>query len=110
MMMLRMTILRNKYRFGKGNDMLQIKRRLEALERSQEASVDSALDEFQLFIKSPMFNKEKAWDYLTNKKIVAMETNHSKSGPGVMLVVAEPQLDALPVARLGITRTTALIS
>ena len=57
-----------------------------------------------------MFNKEKAWDYLTNKKIVAMETNHSKSGPGVMLVVAEPQLDALPVARLGITRTTALIS
>jgi len=46
-----------------------------------------------------MFNKEKAWDYLINKKIVAKETNHSKSGPGVVLVVAEPQLDALPVAR-----------
>ena len=42
MMMLRMIVLRNKYRFGKGNDMLQIKRRLEALEKFQEASVDSA--------------------------------------------------------------------
>jgi len=57
-----------------------------------------------------MFNKEKVWDYLINKKIVAKETNHSKSWPGVVLVVAEPQLDASPVARLGITRATALIS
>ena len=45
-----------------GNDMLQVMCRLEALEKSQKASVDSALDEFQVFIKSPMFNKEKALD------------------------------------------------
>ena len=60
--------------------MLQVMRRLEALEKSQKASVDSALDEFQLFIKSPMFNKEKALDYLINLKVVAKETNHPKSG------------------------------
>ena len=60
--------------------MLQVMRRLEALEKSQKASVDSALDEFQLFTKSPMFNKEKALDYLINLKIVAKETNHPKSG------------------------------
>ena len=42
------------YPFGfilqEGNDMLQVMRRLEVLEKSQKASVDSALDEFQIFI------------------------------------------------------------
>ena len=60
--------------------MLQVMRSLEALEKSQKASLDSSLDKFQLFIKSPMFSKEKALDYLINLKIVAKETNHPKSG------------------------------
>ena len=60
--------------------MLQVMRRLEALENSQKASVESALEELQHFIKMPMFNKEKALDYLINLKIVAKESNHPKSG------------------------------
>ena len=62
------------------NDMLRVMRRLEALENSQKASVESALEELQHFIKMPMFNKEKALDYLINLKIVAKESNHPKSG------------------------------
>ena len=54
--------------------------RLEALENSQKASVESALEELQHFIKMPMFNEEKALDYLINLKIVAKESNHPKSG------------------------------
>ena len=62
------------------NDMLRVMQRLEALENSQKASVESALEELQHFIKMPMFNKEKALDYLINLKIVAKESNHPKSG------------------------------
>ena len=62
------------------NDMLRVMRRLEALENSQKASVESALEELQHFIKMPMFNNEKALDYLMNLKIVAKESNHPKSG------------------------------
>ena len=60
--------------------MLRVMRRLEALENSQRASVESALEELQHFIKMPMFNREKALDYLINLKIVAKEWNHPKSG------------------------------
>ena len=62
------------------NDMLRVMRRLEALENSQKASVESALEELQHFIKMPMLNNEKALDYLINLKIVAKESNHPKSG------------------------------
>ena len=62
------------------NDMLRVIRRLEALENSQKASVESAFEELQHFIKMPMFNNEKALDYLINLKIVAKESNHPKSG------------------------------
>jgi len=62
------------------NDMLRVMQRLEALENSQKASVESVLEELQHFIKMPMFNKEKALDYLINLKIVAKESNHPKSG------------------------------
>ena len=62
------------------NDMLRVMRRLEALENSQKASVESALEELQHFIKMPMFNNEKALDYLINLKIVAKESNYPKSG------------------------------
>ena len=62
------------------NDMLRVMRRLEALENSQKASVESALEELQHFIKMPTFNKEKALDYLIKLKIVAKESNHPKSG------------------------------
>lgn len=61
-------------------NMLRVMWRLEALENSQKASVESALEELQHFIKMPMFNKEKALDYLINLKIVAKESNHPKSG------------------------------
>ena len=62
------------------NDMLRVMRRLEALENSQKASVESALKELQHFIKMSMFNNEKALGYLINLKIVAKESNHPKSG------------------------------
>jgi len=59
--------------------MLRVMRRLEALENSQKASVQSALEELKHFIKMPMFNKEKALDYLINLKTVAKESNNPKS-------------------------------
>ncbi|KAL9951622.1 hypothetical protein ACROYT_G044322 [Oculina patagonica] len=62
------------------DDMLRVMRRLETLENSQKASVESALEELQSFIKMPMFSKEKALDYLINLKIVAKESKHPKSG------------------------------
>lgn len=61
------------------NDMLRVMRRLEALENSQKASVQSALEELQHFIKMPIFNKEKALDCLINLKTVAKESNQPKS-------------------------------
>ena len=73
-----------KYSFGfiiqEGNDILLVIICCKALEKPQKASVDSALDEFQLCIKSPMFSKKKALDYHINLKIVAKKTGHPKSG------------------------------
>lgn len=63
-----------------GNDMAVVMHRLETLENSQKATVVSALEDLQHFIKTPMFNKEKALDYLINLKIVAKELNHPRSG------------------------------
>ena len=55
-------------------------RRLETLENSwPKATVESAFAELQHFIKTPMFNKEKALDFLINLKIVAKESNHPRS-------------------------------
>ena len=75
------------------NDMLRVMRRLEALENSQKASVESALEELQHFIKMPMFNKEKALDYLINLKIVAKESNH----PGFFNAVLQAMKDKIRV-------------
>ena len=46
----------------------------------KKAFVESALEELQFFIKTPMFNKEKALDYLVNLKVVAKKTSHPRSG------------------------------
>ncbi|KAL9972926.1 hypothetical protein ACROYT_G019322 [Oculina patagonica] len=75
-------VLNNRVKFNQplGLNRCYKRMRLETLENSQKAFVESALEELQSFIKMPMFSKEKALDYLINLKIVAKESKHPKSG------------------------------
>ena len=54
--------------------------RLKKLEESQKKSVESVLEDLQHLIRSPLFQKDQAIDYLVNLKIVARETKHAKAG------------------------------
>ena len=62
------------------DNLAEVKRRLEALENSQEPTVDSALEQLQVFIRAPSFSRERALDNLISLKIVAKEASHQKSG------------------------------
>ena len=61
-------------------DWAEVKRRLDTLEQFHKATVESALEQLQQFIRAPSFSKEKALDYIITLKIVAKECNHPKSG------------------------------
>ena len=50
------------------------------MEDSQKKSVESVLEDLQHLIRSPLFQKDQAIDYLVNLKIVAKETKHAKAG------------------------------
>ena len=56
-----------------------MRRRLEALENAQKATIDSVLEQLQLFIQALNFTKERALDYLISLKIVAKESSQPKS-------------------------------
>ena len=45
------------------DNLAEVKRRLELLENSQRPTVDSALEQLQMFIRAPSFSKERALDY-----------------------------------------------
>ena len=62
------------------NSLTEVKRRLAVLENSQKPTVDSALEQLQMFIRAPSFSKERALGYLISLKVVAKETSHLKSG------------------------------
>lgn len=62
------------------DNLTEVKRRLEVLENSQKPTVDSALEQLQMFIRAPSFSKERALDYLISLKVVAKEASHQKSG------------------------------
>ena len=61
------------------DNLAEVKRRLELLENSQKPTVDSALEQLQMFIRAPSFSKERALDYLISLKIVAKEASHQQT-------------------------------
>lgn len=62
------------------DNLTEVKRRLEVLENSQKPTVDSSLEQLQMFIRARSFSKERALDYLISLKVVAKEASHQKSG------------------------------
>ena len=62
------------------SDLARVLERLKKLEQSQKKSVESVLKDLQHLIRSPLFQKDQAIDYLVNLKIVAKETKHAKAG------------------------------
>ena len=58
-------------------DLARVLERLKKLEESQKKSVESVLKDLQHLIRSPLFQKDQAIDYLVNLKIVAKETKHN---------------------------------
>ena len=65
---------------GENVNLASVVQRLEKLEGSQKATVQSALDEVRHFSRSSMFCKDRALDYLISLKIVAKESKHPKAG------------------------------
>lgn len=61
-------------------DLARVLERLKKLEDSQKKSVESVLEDLQHLIRSPLFQKDQAIDYLVNLKIVAKETKHARAG------------------------------
>ena len=62
------------------HELREVVKRLKKLEDTQKATVDSCIDEIRHIVKSPMFTKNRALDYLLNLKIVAKEATNSRSG------------------------------
>lgn len=61
------------------DNLAEVKCRLELLENSQKPTVDSALEQLQMFIRAPSFSKKRALDYLISLKIVAKEASHQQT-------------------------------
>ena len=51
------------------HELREVVKRLKKLEDAQKATVDSCIDEIRHLVKSPMFTKDRALDYLLNLKI-----------------------------------------
>ena len=86
-------------------DLARVLERLKKLEESQKKSVESVLKDLQHLIRSPLFQKDQAIDYLVNLKIVAKETKHAKAGfYSAVLAGIDHKSSVFSVAYMGIIR------